>query len=115
MSSATAFDCCKQGYFHKGTAKGNETKIGAHDVYVTGSEKADKAIVIVADVYGWDLINTRVLADKYSEALNARVYLPDFFHGESLTAFKKANPDKDPDVPALLKKVGCTYSFRVWY
>lgn len=105
MASADAFDCCKQGYFQNGTAKGSETKIGDHDVYVTGPETADKAIVMVTDVFGWDLINTRVLADKYAEALGARVYLPDYFHGESITAFKKANPDKDPDVPALLKKV----------
>lgn len=39
---------------------------------MTGSESADKAILIVADVHGYKLNNTRVLADKYAQAVGAR-------------------------------------------
>lgn len=38
---------------------------------------------MITDVFGWDLINTRLLADEYAKA-GFYVLLPDFFEGDSL-------------------------------
>lgn len=69
---APSFDCCVKAHYHKGTPTGTEEKLGKLDCYVTGSSSSDKAVIIVADVFGWSLVNTRVLADKYAQAIGAR-------------------------------------------
>lgn len=102
---APSFDCCIKASFHKGNAVGQESKLAGRNVYVTGPETADKAIMIIADVWGWSLINTRLVADKYAQAVGARVYLPDFFDGQDLNTMLKNNPGKNPGdfVPDQLK------------
>lgn len=45
----------------------------------TGRWAAAKGIVvIVPDAFGWKLVNTRILADKYAERCQVTVYVPDF-------------------------------------
>jgi hypothetical protein len=68
---APSFDCCVKAHYHKGTPVGSESKIGDLDTYVTGSKSATKAVLMVADVWGWSLNNARVLADRYAEAIGA--------------------------------------------
>ncbi|UZJ53884.1 hypothetical protein CBS101457_003204 [Exobasidium rhododendri] len=92
---APSFDCCVKVHYHKGTPVGTETKIGNIDTYVTGSESSGKVLLMVADVYGWKLNNTRVLADRYAEAIGARVYLPDYFNGNDLLALQEKEPGKE--------------------
>jgi len=41
-------------------------------------------VVIIPDAFGWELPNSRVLADSYAEKGNFRVYLPDFMNGHWL-------------------------------
>jgi len=38
--------------------------------------------MIVHDIFGWTLNNTRLLADHYAEEADVTVYLPDFYDGE---------------------------------
>lgn len=38
-------------------------------------------VVIVPDVFGWELLNTRALADSYARRGPFVVYLPDFMDG----------------------------------
>lgn len=38
-------------------------------------------VVIIPDVFGWTLNNSRVLADRYAERGGYTVYLPDFMDG----------------------------------
>lgn len=96
-----------QASFHKGKPVGSEGKLGKLDCYITGPETSSKAILMIHDVWGWSLTNTRVLADKYAEGIGARVYLPDYYEGGDLNQAFEKDPklDRGAFVPALIKKV----------
>ncbi|CDS37881.1 Dienelactone hydrolase [Echinococcus multilocularis] len=67
---------------------------------------ANMGIVIVHDVFGFDINNTRRFADMLADQTNAHVLLPDFFHGKpwSLDDF----PPKHTEVfTEWLEKVSC--------
>ncbi|CAD6570300.1 MAG: hypothetical protein CYPHOPRED_003879 [Cyphobasidiales sp. Tagirdzhanova-0007] len=72
-------DCCKLAFFKTTKATGREIKLKDLDCYVTGSENAAGALVMVADIFGWKLNNARVLADQISKEAGIAVYLPDLF------------------------------------
>ncbi|EXJ59526.1 esterase/lipase [Cladophialophora psammophila CBS 110553] len=76
--------CCVTGFRWDGTPKGHETTLADKKAYVTGTNK-DAAVLIVHDIFGWTLNNTRLLADHYAEEADVTVYLPDFFAGEIVT------------------------------
>ena len=42
----------------------------------------DKAIICLTDMFGLDLVNPKIIADKYAEQLGCNVYVPDLFGGE---------------------------------
>ena len=67
---------CGKGTLWPGSTVGAETKVDSVDVYMVGSE-SEVAILIIADVFGWTLPNTRLLADHYARKVQATVYLPD--------------------------------------
>lgn len=69
-------DCCKSGFNWNGTPVGKETTLANNKAYVTGTNP-DAAILIVHDIFGWTLNNTRLIADHYAKEANATVYLPD--------------------------------------
>lgn len=76
--------CCVSGEIHQGTPTGTESKIHGLDCYVTGPPEGvtpKGVIVIVPDVFGWTLPNTRILADNYAKKGEWLVYLPDFMNG----------------------------------
>lgn len=63
---------------------------------------------MVADVFGWSFVNARLVADKYAQAIGARVYLPDFFDGQDLnTMMKKTGKEPSQLVPEQIKNVCC--------
>jgi hypothetical protein len=68
--------CCATGFRWEGTPKGSESKLANVKTYVTGTNK-EAAVLIVHDIFGWTLNNTRCLADHYAEEANVTVYLPD--------------------------------------
>jgi hypothetical protein len=68
--------CCTTGFRWEGTPKGKEAKLANVPTYVTGTNK-DAAVLIVHDIFGWTLNNTRMLADHYAEEADVTVYLPD--------------------------------------
>lgn len=41
-------------------------------------------MVLLHDMFGWKLPNSRLLADRFASSLGVTVYLPDFFSGEQL-------------------------------
>jgi len=86
-------DCCKEGFKWDGTPTGKESTIAGNKTYITGDNK-DAAIVIVHDIFGWTLNNTRLLADHYAKEANATVYLPDFFGGEVVDISQLEDPEK---------------------
>ncbi|KAH8899145.1 dienelactone hydrolase family protein [Thozetella sp. PMI_491] len=75
--------CCLKSFRWEGTPVGQVGKLGAHDAYITGNN-TDAAVLIVHDLLGWAFPNVRLLADHYAQEANVTVYVPDFFHGQSL-------------------------------
>lgn len=69
-------ECCKSGFRWDGSPTGTETVLAGRKSYMTGSN-AKAAVLIVHDIFGWTLTNTRMLADHYAEEANVTVYIPD--------------------------------------
>ena len=43
--------------------------IAGYDAYIAEpSDKADKAIVLISDIFGWGTKNIRIAADKFADA-----------------------------------------------
>ncbi|KAJ1473896.1 hypothetical protein T484DRAFT_1834443 [Baffinella frigidus] len=61
---------CFKGSLDSGTPTGEETKIAGLDAYVAkpkaGSEAGGekKAVVLITDIFGWKLLNVRLVADE---------------------------------------------------
>ncbi|KAK6329718.1 hypothetical protein TWF696_003584 [Orbilia brochopaga] len=80
--------CCMRGCLHDGNPTGTEEVVHGLNTYVArpgdGSD-GKGTVVIVADAFGWDFINLRLLADSYARRGGFRVLLPDFHFGSSLS------------------------------
>jgi len=99
--------CCASGHAHTGTPTGTVEKIAGLDVYVAKSSNGSKAksVVFIADIFGWHLTNTRLLADEYAKS-GLYVYVPDFLDGDPVdekflstlvpTAEDQENPPANP-------------------
>lgn len=78
---------CFSGTLHEGTPTGAETTIHGLPVYVAEPQEGVKPkgiVVIIADAFGWDFVNGRVLADRFAKHGGFLVYLPDFMNGSSM-------------------------------
>lgn len=85
MSGAPCIDCFT-GTVHLGTPTGTATTIHGLPVYVAKPPEGvtpKGLIVIISDAFGWDIVNNRLLSDRYAERGNFLVYLPDFMNGQS--------------------------------
>lgn len=69
-------DCCLRGFRWEAQPKGHETRLAGNSCYITGSNPKI-AVLVIHDLYGWKLPNTRLLADHYADEVNATVYVPD--------------------------------------
>lgn len=79
--------CCATGEIHQGTPAGREAKVHGLDCYVTEPPQGASpkgVIVVLPDGFGWQLNNTRILADNYAKKGQFLVYLPEFMNGEPL-------------------------------
>lgn len=79
---------CGKGNLHSGITTGRIETIHGLPAYVTdspnGQGEIKGIIIIIPDAFGWELPNTRILADKYAKRTNSRVYVPDFMDGHWL-------------------------------
>ena len=85
---------CASGYLHEGTPVGHEETLYGFPTYVTcppGNESSKGIVVIIPDAFGWNLNNSRILADAYAKRAGMTVYLPDFMNGMSTSSLVK-NP-----------------------
>jgi hypothetical protein len=76
---------CFSGHVHDGQPLGKELKIHGRDTYVAEPKDGVKVIgtiVMVSDAFGWEFVNSRILADHYASRTNCRVLLPDFMDGK---------------------------------
>jgi hypothetical protein len=77
---------CLTGFLHDGEPKGTATSIAGLPTYVAKPVSIcgkPGVIVIGPDVFGWELINNRLLAETYAEKSGRTIYLPDFMNGLS--------------------------------
>ena len=75
---------CVTGSLHEGTPKGTTGNIAKLPTYIakpTTAPAKSGIIVIITDVFGWELVNSRLLADEYAEKSGRTVYVPDFLGG----------------------------------
>jgi dienelactone hydrolase len=80
---------CFQGHEHQGTPTGRVEQVFDRATYIAeppNGVEPKGIVVIVPDVFGWDFVNNRLLADAYAAKGNFRVYLPDFMDGRSYYA-----------------------------
>ncbi|KAL8392078.1 hypothetical protein RB595_002324 [Gaeumannomyces hyphopodioides] len=89
----------------KGTLRGDAQPTGTVETihglptYVARPDPSSQGeplglVVIVPDVFGWELLNTRALADSYARRGPFVVYLPDFMDGAAPPAYSLALLDK---------------------
>jgi dienelactone hydrolase len=82
MSGRPCSDCIS-GSLSDQTYTGEITTIHGLQTYVARPEGTPKGlVVIIPDAFGWDLVNNRVLADKFAKSGEFLVYLPDFMNGK---------------------------------
>lgn len=60
---------------------GRVGRLANNDTYIAGNNP-NIVILFIADMFGWDFINNRLLADHFAREIRATVYVPDFFGGE---------------------------------
>ncbi|RFU77497.1 alpha beta-hydrolase [Trichoderma arundinaceum] len=75
---------CFRGAIHEGTPKGKEETI--HDVltYVATPETgttSNSKIIFITDVFGFNLVNNKLLADKYATSTGCIVLMPSIIPG----------------------------------
>ncbi|KAL8799091.1 MAG: hypothetical protein Q9182_006154 [Xanthomendoza sp. 2 TL-2023] len=77
--------CCLSGVIHEGKPTGRIDNIGGLDTYIAEPKDRSTArsVIIISDIFGWQLPNTRLLADQYALA-GFHTYLPDFHQNSSL-------------------------------
>ncbi|KAL1614744.1 hypothetical protein SLS54_009501 [Diplodia seriata] len=76
--------CCAAGEIHTGTPSGRVDKVHGLDCYIASppvGTEPEGVVVILPDVFGWELVNTRILADAYAAKGNYLVYLPELQDG----------------------------------
>lgn len=99
---------CVSGVLHEGTPSGREETIHGLKTYVTDPPSGVAAkgiVVIIPDIFGWSLNNSRVLADRYAERGQLRVLLPDFMGGYIMepSLLSTMHEVTDPQMPILHK------------
>jgi dienelactone hydrolase len=73
---------CITGSIHEGTPKGRTATLHGLDTYIAeppDGRPPKGLVVMISDAFGWELTNSRVLADVYAEKGSLLVYLPDFY------------------------------------
>jgi len=77
--------CCLKAFQWTGTPTGTEGYLpgSSNATYITGTNPR-VAIFLIHDLLSWKFPNTRLLADHYAREIDATVYIPDFFGGETL-------------------------------
>lgn len=85
MSHEQAHAPCCLGTVHQGELKGKQIELGPLTTYLTGDvSRGGRAVLIIPDVYGFSIPNTRLYADQLA-AEGMLVLLPDIFHGDALS------------------------------
>ncbi|ODN76293.1 hypothetical protein L202_06221 [Cryptococcus amylolentus CBS 6039] len=93
MSEQTSVSpCCVTGHIHAGTPIGSTSILHSLRTYTStpsspapssaGEGKQD-TVIFISDIFGIDLVNTKLLADEWA-GKGWKVLLPDFFEGDAV-------------------------------
>jgi dienelactone hydrolase len=82
MLEGVACSDCLRGTVQTGTPKGTVSTVHGLPTYTARPEGEPKGvIVLIPDIFGWELANPRLLADTYAREGGFLVYLPEFMDG----------------------------------
>lgn len=109
MASKQVDQCCLEKHVHEGTPVGKVSKIFNLDTYSVG--EGENIIVIITDIYGFELVNTQLLADNFAKN-GYKVLIPDILQGDPVVDqnlqdwLKIHTPEKtSADLDPFLKSV----------
>jgi dienelactone hydrolase len=63
--------------------KGQVVRLGDFDIYSVGSSSKDLAMIVIYDIRGFNISQTRVFCDRLASEYSVQVVMPDFFRGTS--------------------------------
>ncbi|KAH7317909.1 dienelactone hydrolase [Rhexocercosporidium sp. MPI-PUGE-AT-0058] len=103
-TSGITCSACLTGTVKSGTPTGTVEKMYGLDVYVARPKlegkvsreeerKAKGIIVMIPDMFGWEISNARLLADSYADEGDFLVLLPDFMCGTAPPAWTMQTMD----------------------
>ncbi|KAG2145889.1 Alpha/Beta hydrolase protein [Suillus clintonianus] len=81
---------CNRGSILEGVPTGSFTEIDGVKAYLASStgdangRQGGRAIFLLSDGFGLPLVNSHLLADKFSKELSCDVWIPDLFNGEPI-------------------------------
>ncbi|KAG0700441.1 dienelactone hydrolase [Suillus ampliporus] len=81
---------CNRGSILEGKPAGSFTEIDGVRAYLASSTEdanggqGGRAIILLCDAFGLPLVNSQLLADKFSKELSCDVWIPDLFDGQPL-------------------------------
>jgi len=82
---------CYKGSILEGKPTGLFTKIDGIDTYLASNVQdtiahQSRAIILLSDAFGLPLVNSHLLADKFSKELSCDVWIPDLFNGTQFSS-----------------------------
>ncbi|PQE25993.1 Dienelactone hydrolase protein [Rutstroemia sp. NJR-2017a BBW] len=87
MPECIACSDCLRGTVQAGTPKGTVSNVHGLPTYTARPESDPRGvIVLIPDIFGWELANPRLLADTYAREGRYLVYLPEFMNGQAASA-----------------------------
>ncbi|KAG0680626.1 hypothetical protein C6P40_000907 [Pichia californica] len=83
-SNPPSENCCAKVTLHSGKPQGSIEKIGNLNCYVTSNFNfnSEKYLFIFPDIFGIELVNTQLVADKFSDCLNYPVIIIDIVNND---------------------------------
>lgn len=111
MASLPPQACCAKVVFQDGTPKGQVQKVCDLDCYVTEnySESAKKFLFVFTDIFGLELVNTRLVADRFAACLGYPVIIMDILNGnpfrlDGSMTFESWTPKHTPELTHAITK-----------
>lgn len=104
-------NCCAKVVLHEGEPKGKIQKICDLNCYVTANytDESTKYLIIFSDIYGLDLVNTKLVADTFSSCLGYPVIIMDILNNDPFVAdgsmdFQKWFSNHTPEITVSIIK-----------
>ena len=81
LSSSLGHHRASAALWNETYPKGQVVRVSDLDLYSVGSANRDLSIIVIYDIRGFNISQTRVFCDRLAAEYRARVVMPDFFRG----------------------------------